>query len=230
MREFFADAPECDKAVVGREDIRAMWAGGAAEGFRSGARGAAWDVALQARRWLPGREVVLLGDGSSAALDLLAALARRGLTCVTRLRLDAALYEPAPPRRPGTVGRPRTKGARLPNLSAVLADAGTRWAEIAVPGWYGEGERVVEVCSSTAAAIVDCVCWICPTMPETSPKTSATAVAGSSERPAQTGASLASTSSSVLPGQLDPGMNRWPSTPRRKFDLTFLARFGSLTR
>jgi len=107
-------------------------------------------MALQARRWLPGREVVLLGDGSFAALELLAALARHGLVCVTRLRLDAALYEPAPPRRPGTVGRPRTKGARLPNLADVLADAGTRWAEVVVPGWYGEGDRVVEVCSTTA--------------------------------------------------------------------------------
>jgi hypothetical protein len=107
-------------------------------------------MALQARRWLPGREVVLLGDSSFAALDLLAALARHGLVCVTRLRLDAALYEPAPPRRPGTVGRPRTKGARLPNLSDVLGDEATSWAEVAVPGWYGEGERVVEVCSATA--------------------------------------------------------------------------------
>src|SRR4051794_22610220 len=107
-------------------------------------------MALQAHRWLPGREVVLLGDSSFAALDLLAGLARRGLVCVTRLRLDAALYEPAPPRRPGTVGRPRTKGARLPNLSAVLADAGTRWAEVTVPGWYGGGDRTVEVCSATA--------------------------------------------------------------------------------
>jgi hypothetical protein len=94
-------------------------------------------MALQARRWLPGREVVLVGDSGFAALDLLAALARQGLICITRLRLDAALYEPAPPRKPGTVGRPRTKGARLPNLSDVLADAGTRWAEIVVPGWYG---------------------------------------------------------------------------------------------
>src|SRR3954468_9966682 len=72
-------------------------------------------LALQARRWLPGREVVLLGDGGFAALELLAALARHGLVCITRLRLDAALYEPAPPRRPGTVGRPRTQGARPPN-------------------------------------------------------------------------------------------------------------------
>jgi len=107
-------------------------------------------MALQARRWLPGREIVLPSDGSFAALDLLAALVRQGLVCVTRLRLDAALYAPAPPRRPGTVGRPRSKGARLPNLSVILAAEDTRWARLTVPGWYGEGERTVEVCSSTA--------------------------------------------------------------------------------
>jgi len=93
---------------------------------------------------------VLLGDSSFAALDLLAALARHGLVCVTRLRLDAALYAPAPPRRPGTVGRPRTKGARLPNLSDVLVDEATCWQRLAVPEWYGGRELVVEVCSATA--------------------------------------------------------------------------------
>ena len=107
-------------------------------------------MGLQARRWLPGREVVLLGDSSFAALDLLAALAHHGLVCVARLRLDAALYEPAPPRQPGTVGRPRTKGARLPNLADLLAAGDTRWVRVTVPGWYGEGERTVEVCSATA--------------------------------------------------------------------------------
>ena len=107
-------------------------------------------TALQARRWLPGREMVLLGDSSFAALDLLAALARHGMVCVTRLRLDAALYAPAPPRRPGTVGRPRTKGARLPNLSDVLVDGATCWQRLAVPEWYGGRERVVEICSATA--------------------------------------------------------------------------------
>jgi DDE superfamily endonuclease len=93
---------------------------------------------------------VLLGDSSFAALDLLAALARHGLICITRLRLDAALYEPAPPRKPGTVGRPRTKGARLPNLSVILTDERTRWVQATVPGWYGGGERVVEFCSAMA--------------------------------------------------------------------------------
>src|SRR5689334_24936451 len=107
-------------------------------------------MALQARRWLPGREVVLLGESSFAALDLLAALVRAGMIGVTRLRLDAALYEPAPPRKPGTVGRPRTKGAALAALADVLVDAGTCWERVTVAEWYGGRERVVEICSATA--------------------------------------------------------------------------------
>ncbi len=106
-------------------------------------------VVLQARRWLPGRTLVLVADSGFAALGLLAALVRHGVICVTRLRLDAALYTPAPPRLPGTVGRPRTKGERLPALSEVLADPGTTWRRTTVPGWYGEGERIVELCSGT---------------------------------------------------------------------------------
>src|ERR671916_2277949 len=89
-------------------------------------------LVLQARRWLPDRALVLVADSGFAALDLLAALARRGVTCVTRLRLDAALYGPAPPRRPGAVGRPRTRGPRLPTLSEVLADEAAPWRRVAV--------------------------------------------------------------------------------------------------
>jgi hypothetical protein len=107
-------------------------------------------LALQAKRWLPDRALILVADSGFAALELLATLARHGVACVTRLRLDAALYEPAPPRRPGAVGRPRNKGARLPTLAEVLADNGTPWRRVAVPGWYGEGDRVVELCSGTA--------------------------------------------------------------------------------
>ncbi len=77
-------------------------------------------LVLQARRWLPGRDLVLVGDSGFAALELLATLSRHSIICITRLRLDAALYEPAPPWLPGTNGAPRTKGARLPNLSDLL--------------------------------------------------------------------------------------------------------------
>src|ERR671926_102905 len=107
-------------------------------------------LVLQARRWMPARALVLVADSSFAALDLLAGLVRQGVTCVTRLRLDAALYSPAPPRPPRTRGRPRTKGARLPTLAEVLTDQATPWQRVTVPDWYGEGARVVEICSETA--------------------------------------------------------------------------------
>jgi hypothetical protein len=107
-------------------------------------------LVLQARRWMPERQLVLVTDSGFSALEFLAALLRQEITCVTRLRLDAALYRPAPPRHPGTIGRPRTKGERLPTLAAVLTNETTRWQRLTVPGWYGEGDRVVEICSDTA--------------------------------------------------------------------------------
>jgi hypothetical protein len=102
-------------------------------------------LALQARRWLGGRDLVLVGDGGFSALLFLDAMRRGGVTAITRLRLDAALYEPAPPRPPGTVGRPRTKGARLPAPSEVLADESTSWQPVVVPGWPGAGERALKI-------------------------------------------------------------------------------------
>ena len=107
---------------------------------------------LLVRRWWPDRPLVAVADGTYAALELLAACRAlpNPITVVTRLRLDAALYEPAPPRRPGQTGRPRRKGKRLPTLAAVAADPATAWTEVTVARWYGAGERAVEVASGTA--------------------------------------------------------------------------------
>ncbi|CAO4157346.1 DDE-5 domain-containing protein [Methylorubrum extorquens] len=107
-------------------------------------------LALQARRWLRGRDLVLVGGGGFSALLFLDRMRRGSITVITSLPFDAAPYEPALPRTPGTIGRPRTKGVRLPNLSDVLADANMGWQTIAVPGWYGANERTVEIASATA--------------------------------------------------------------------------------
>lgn len=105
----------------------------------------------QVRRWLPERELVVVGDGSYAVLNLLAAC--QGLanpvTMVTRLRLDAALYQPAPPREAGQVGRPRKKGARLPTLQALAERRNSVWSRLTVT-WYGGQSREIELLSDTA--------------------------------------------------------------------------------
>jgi hypothetical protein len=105
---------------------------------------------FQARRWLPHRELVVVGDRAFSALEWLHALARHHITVVTRLRLDAALYEPAPFRSPGTKGCPRKKGKRLGTLRHILNHKTTRGQRLLVPGWYGEGDRIIEICSRTA--------------------------------------------------------------------------------
>ena len=107
-------------------------------------------MARCARRWLPGRSPVLVGDSIYAAIPLLAACRGMGVAVVTRLRLDAALYEPAPPRVPGKPGRPRKKGERLPRLREAIGSAGTRWRGVVAPRWYGGGECRVEVATGTA--------------------------------------------------------------------------------
>lgn len=100
-------------------------------------------------RWLPGRRVIAVADSTYAAIELLAAIRHR-LTLITRLRLDARLFDPAPRRRPGTTGRPHVAGARQPTLAQRLADAGTAWQRVLVTGWYGRGERRLDIASGTA--------------------------------------------------------------------------------
>jgi hypothetical protein len=112
----------------------------------------AWQLLLVLRRWYPKREIVAVADGAYASLKLLdrCRKLREPITFVTRLRLDAALYEPAPARRPWQIGRPRLKGERVPNLSAVAEDPATAWEPTTIENWYGSEQRAVEVASQTA--------------------------------------------------------------------------------
>jgi hypothetical protein len=104
---------------------------------------------LQVARWLPGRQIIAVADSSYAVIDLLNAIRRR-ICMITRLRLDARLFDPPARRRPGTVGRPRVIGKRQSTLAERLANPKTRWRVLKVTGWYGRGERVVEIVSGTA--------------------------------------------------------------------------------
>ncbi len=120
---------------------------------------------LQVRRWFPDRDVVLVADSSFAVLNLLSDLQRlkpphRPIAVVTRLRKDAALYEPAPLPRLGKKsrnGRPPLKGKRLPTLYQRLHDPQTQWASVQVPQWYDSvtrphgtgGSRCVEIATVT---------------------------------------------------------------------------------
>src|SRR3989304_1728818 len=58
---------------------------------------------FQARRWLPGRRLVVVADASFAVIGFLWHMTQlpNPICMITRFRLDAALYGPAPPRKAG---------------------------------------------------------------------------------------------------------------------------------
>lgn len=106
--------------------------------------------------WYPERPLALVGDGAYAAQGLLKELDPR-VTYVGRIRADAAVYEPPPPkRRPGQRGRTRQKGPALPSPEqaakkadrARTAKSPWQWQSIQVVA-YGV-TRTLEVLSYTA--------------------------------------------------------------------------------
>jgi DDE superfamily endonuclease len=92
---------------------------------------------LVVRRWRPERPLVVVTDSSFAVITLWWRVRQlpNPICGITRLRLDAALYEPAPPREPRQTGRPRLKGRRLPTLAHALRDADTGWTTVTVRSW-----------------------------------------------------------------------------------------------
>jgi hypothetical protein len=72
-------------------------------------------ICCQLASWLPERSLEICADGAYATL-IGRGMARTTVT--SRMRRDAALYEPAPPRT-GRRGRPRQRGARLETPEAM---------------------------------------------------------------------------------------------------------------
>jgi hypothetical protein len=80
--------------------------------------------------WAGDRTVYLEVDSAYAGRTLLEN--RPGnVEVVSRLRLDAALWAPAPKRRPRRKGRPRRRGARLPAPQQIAARC-RRWQTVSV--------------------------------------------------------------------------------------------------
>ena len=103
------------------------------------------------RRWQPTQAIVLVVDGGLAAVKL-------GLKClsyvhpvtyVSRLRFDAALYDPPAPQPPGKRGPKPKKGKRQPSLSQRSNDPSTHWEKRDVR-WYSGEQRSVEIATGTA--------------------------------------------------------------------------------
>jgi hypothetical protein len=110
----------------------------------------AWQMIVQAVRWLPGRSLVFVADGTYSVLEFLLKISRLPSVCaITRLRLDACLYDPAPARSAGKRGRTALKGQAQPKLAARLSDPTTLWQKHTL-SWYGGTTREMELATGTA--------------------------------------------------------------------------------
>ncbi|HVE92010.1 MAG TPA: transposase, partial [Actinomycetota bacterium] len=79
-------------------------------------------------RWFPGRKVLVSGDSAYGGKSVLRHLPK-DVDLISRVAPNAALYRPAPPRRPDQKGASRKKGDRLPGMAEWAADA-TAWEDL----------------------------------------------------------------------------------------------------
>jgi len=86
------------------------------------------------RRWQPDREITLVGDGSYAAIVLIQRCQRlkKPVKLVSRLRLDARLFDFQAPQSKSKRGPKPKKGARQTLLSQRLANPETDWKKLKV--------------------------------------------------------------------------------------------------
>ena len=111
----------------------------------------AWQIIRVVVRWWSGRDLVFVADSSDAVREWrqqVSELPRASL--ITRLRIEAALYDPPPTREQRQLGRRRLKGDRRPTLEAVLADEDTMWSQLTMERWDGDAPREVEVATDSA--------------------------------------------------------------------------------
>lgn len=103
------------------------------------------------RRWQPERELVLIGDGTYAAVALgnHCRCLHRPVKLVSRLRLDARLYDFPGPRRQGKRGPMPKKGPRQPSLAHRLPDSTMQWQAMVIP-WYGGQEKKIEIATGVS--------------------------------------------------------------------------------
>ena len=93
-------------------------------------------------RWLNRAPWILVGDGAYACMALAKVCVKSGATLISRLRLDAQLYEFPDVKPAGKRGRNQIKGNRI-QLRALLADPSQTWETLMVK-WYGGEQKTIE--------------------------------------------------------------------------------------
>jgi hypothetical protein len=95
------------------------------------------------RKWVgKDQKFVIVGDQGFACYKIAHACIKAGGALISRLRLDARIFDFPSPKILRT-GRPRLVGKRLPLFSEYLKDETLPWSEVEVNWYAGEKKRVL---------------------------------------------------------------------------------------
>ncbi len=94
------------------------------------------------RQWTYKRTWTLLGDGGFACVELVNACLLNGGHLISRLRLDARLFENPPEPEPGKKGRKPKKGKQIASFKTMRKDETLPWTDVEVD-WYGGKKKTL---------------------------------------------------------------------------------------
>ena len=127
-------------------------------------------MVLQVSRWLKFTPITIVGDGGFACGALAWLCLKLKIELITRLKMNARLYDFPPPDEPGKRGRKRKKGVKLYNFREMLAIPDLGWKEINVEG-YGNKTKRLKYISNVSLWGVDAflpvpITWVLVVDPE----------------------------------------------------------------
>lgn len=93
-------------------------------------------------RWVPNLSFILVGDGGFAAGELAWTCLFYKIALVSRLKMNASLYDFPPETGPGKRGRRRKRGQRLMNFKQMLGALDLNWQDAEIIGYGGQKKAV----------------------------------------------------------------------------------------
>lgn len=104
---------------------------------------ALWMILL-IKRWLPKRDIVVVGDGAYAVIHFLNQV-KDYATLITPLMLTSQLFDFPPPDVAGKSGPKPRKGKKQQKLKDRIDDPTTVWTDIIIPLWYGQTDMALQI-------------------------------------------------------------------------------------
>jgi hypothetical protein len=99
-------------------------------------------MVIQVSQWLKYTPITIVGDGGFACGDLAWLCLKLKIELITRLKMNARLYDFPPPDEPSKRGRKRIKGVKLISFREMIGMPDLGWKEINVDGYGNKTKRL----------------------------------------------------------------------------------------